>query len=143
MLVAELARVWKIVGGKKRVVARDAGEDDALAADRADAGEAPSRPREEEEKMTMEAASSRFCDDVGEAVEREPELEAPSVDAGSAAASSMVAVAAAGATLSGPSTETTASRPRSPPRATKRQRKKSAKGRKGGSVIDDLFRGLD
>ena len=139
MLVAELARVWKLVGGETRV-ARDAGED-ALATDREDAGEALFRPRGE--KMTTEAASLGFGDDVGEAVEREPGLEGPFVEAGSAAASSIVAAVVAGPTLSELSTEITTSPPKSPPRATKRQRKKSAKGKKGNSVIDDLFRGLD
>ena len=137
MLVAELARVWKLVGGETRG-ARDADED-ARATEGEDAGEALFRPRDGE--MTTEAASLGFGDDVGEAVEREPDLDAPSMEAGSAAASSMVV--AAGATLSEPSTETTTRRPKSPSRATKRQRKKSAKGTKGSSVIDDLFRGLD
>ena len=134
-----MARVWKLVGGM-RSVARDAGED-AGATDRENAGEAVLNPRDE--RMMMEAASSRVCDDVGEAVEREPELEAHSVHAESAAASSMVVAAAAGATLSEPATETITTRPKLPPRATKRQRKQSGKGRKGSSVIDDLFRGLD
>ena len=133
MLVAELARVWKLVGGQ-RSVARDA---------RGDAGE-EALLRPPDEMMTMEAASSRIGDDVGEAVEREPELEAPSVDAGPAAASSMAAAAAAGAMPSEPSSiEKTKTRPKSPPRATRRQRKQSAKGKKGSSVIDDIFRGLD
>lgn len=127
MLVAELARVWKLVGGE-RGVTRDAGED-AGATDRKDAGDALLRPRNE--GTTTEVVSSRFDDDMGEAVEREPDLEAPSVDAG------------AGATLSEPSTETTTTRPKSPLKATKRQRQPIAKGRKGSSVIDDLFRGLD
>ena len=134
-----MARVWKLVGGM-RSVARDAGED-ARATDKENAGEAVSNPRDE--RMMMEPVSSRFCDAVGEAVEREPELEAHSVDAGSAASSSMVVAAAAGATLSEPSTETITTRPKFPPRATKRQRRQSGKGRKGSSVIDDLFRGLD
>ena len=135
-----MARVWKLVGGM-RSVARDAGED-ARATDKENAGEAVSNPRDER-MMMMEAASSRFCDAVGEAVEREPELEAHSVDAGSVAASSMVVAAAADATLSEPSTETITTRPKFPPRATKRQRRQSGKGRKGSTVIDDLFRGLD
>ena len=139
MLVAECASLWKLVGGKRSAV-RDAGED-ARATDREDAEEALLIPRDE--RTTMEVASSRFCDDVGEAVEREYGLEAPPVDTGSAAASSMVAAAVAGATPSEPSTVKTTPRPKSPPRVTKRQRKKSAKGRKASSVIDDLFRVLD
>ena len=130
VLVAELARVWKCIGGEERV---------------------SQMPREsaavgvEDGAMDVE---ERAGDDVGEVVERVPEPEVSSAD---------VSAGNMGATLktegveslvsgsSGPAAKSTITRSKSksPPRTMKAQKRKSGKVKKRSSVIDDLFRGLD
>lgn len=136
VLVAELARVWKCLGGEERV--------DRVPRESAAVGV-------EDVAMDVEERSK---DDVGEAVERVPEPKTSSADVSAELAVSMEDMGASlktevveslvpGSSEPAAKSTFTRSKLKDPPRTTKAQKRKSGKVKKRSSVIDDLFRGLD
>ena len=130
VLVAELARVWKLIGGSVKVVDDSA---EVVAVD-------------SEQRLT--GKPSQFLEDIGEAVERIPKPGAPSTDVRNEsttvdnAAFQTEPLRYLARPLPNTSTGKIKLKPIFLPKVTIRQKKKPSKARKGSSVIDDLFRGL-
>ena len=122
VLVAELARVWKIIGGEW-----DVGD-----------GQEISHVNANEDGKRVTVASGRLQDDVGELVERPPlgdvSLVSEATDQAAAVQTEQVRSSIA---------EERGAKAVSPPKVIKRRKVKAGKVKKGSSVIDDLFRGLD
>ena len=121
VLVAELARLWKVVGGEGAVgEGQGVGDVDA-----------------NEDRKGVTLPPVRLPDDVGEVVERTP-LEDVSV---SKATVEVAAVQTEHVRSS--TTDERGIKAVSPSNVIKRRKAKAGKIKKGSSVIDDLFRGLD
>ena len=122
VLVAELARVWKIIGGEGDV--GDGQEIDLVKA------------IEDGKRVTV--ASVRLHDDVGELVERPPtgdvSLVSEATDQAAAVQTEQVRSSIA---------DKRGAKAVSPQKMNKRRKVKAGKIKKGSSVIDDIFRGLD
>lgn len=134
VLVAELARVWKCLGGEDRV------------------SRVPSESAAVGVEMVAMKANEGSKVDVGEPVERVPEPETFSADVSADLAVSAQVTGATSKTevveslVSGspePAAKSTGTRSKSSPGMMKSQKRKSGKIKKRSSVIDDLFRGLD
>lgn len=137
MLVAELARVRKVLGCERRV---SEGKGDVEAVEEGQ-GFVEASPGFDFDERGMEGIRSRPRDDVGEAVEREdPSMDASTTNAVPALEGKPVE--APTSLLSEPVAGRIENRSKFPPGAVKRQKKKVAKVKKGTSVIDDLFRDL-
>lgn len=124
VLVAELARVWKVIGGERE---GDVGE-----------GQRTGEVDANEDGKGVTVVLGRLPDDVGEVVERTP--------MGGFSLGSEATVGAAAVKTDQVRSSTTDERKTkavSPPKVIKRRKAKAGKVKKGSSVIDDLFRGLD
>ena len=122
VLVAELAKVWKVIGGEG-----DVGE-----------GQEVGHVDANERRKGARVASVRLSDDVGEVVERTPVGD---VSFGSEAVVKIAAVETDQVRIS--TRDERGTKAVSPPKVIKRRKAKAGKVKKGSSVIDDLFSGLD